>query len=145
MKERNFSRKYLNYFIVFFCFTICYSCDIFSVAEIVNASQKNILVEIKYDKELFVEKYKDKTITYLNKFANESGSLKSLDSVNFISIIEMSPKDSLIIEFERGYEPHFKLIKEITIYKNDTTVLEKNNFQDLFEEKLDQRFIYDVK
>ena len=120
------------------------SCDVFSVAKILNSSNEEIIIEIQQDKNAIIKEF-GKNSYYERTLSMEYGSF-SFDSINLISKVKLVPKDSLIIEFGRGKIPQFKFLKKITVFSNDTLILNsREEMLKKFIEKQDQEFIMEIK
>jgi hypothetical protein len=128
--------------ILLLCISI-YSCDIFSFAEIINKSDKEITVEILYDQADLEQVPGLKSIKPY--FSNET-QLISFDSLTMIGKLKIEPKDSLCIASNRGSSPRFEFIKSLKIFTNDTIVLtNRNEISKLFIETSPCIFTWEIK
>lgn len=125
-----------------FCIST-YSCDIYSFAEIINKSDKEITVEILYDRAELEQVLGLKS--FKPYFPNEA-QLISFDSLSMIGKLKIEPNDSLCIASNRGSSPRFNFIKSLKIFADDTIVLaNRNEISELFKETSPCLFTWKIK
>jgi hypothetical protein len=135
--------KFLKIVLLLLLCISTYSCDIFSFAEIINKSDKEITVEILYDRTELEQVPGLKSIKPY--FPNET-QLISFDSLSMIGKLKIEPNDSLCIASNRGSSPRFKFIKSLNIFADDTIVLtNQNEISELFKETSPRIFTWEIK
>ncbi|MES2574388.1 MAG: hypothetical protein V4572_05570 [Bacteroidota bacterium] len=102
---------------------ICCSKEDFYTAKIVNESNTEMIVKIQYDKNSIDKKYGDNSYQ-LGTLSIENYPQISFDPKTLISTLKLMPKDSLLVEYGNVNNPKFEILKSISIYSNDTLLLD---------------------
>ena len=113
--------------------------DEYNTSTIINNSNRNIEVKIELNKETYKSS--------LDRLKNINGGLiKVYDTINMEAKYSLSPKEELQLDFKRGRIPNLKDFKKISIYDNDTIVLDNESKINLaFEKQWRNKFVLEIK
>ena len=135
--------KFLKIVLLLLLCISTYSCDVSSFAEIINKSDKEITVEILYDR---AELEQVPGLNSIKPYFSNEMQLISFDSLTMIGKLKIEPKDSLCIASNRGSSPRFKFIKSLKIFANDTILLtNRDEISELFKETSSCIFTWEIK
>ncbi|AWA30937.1 hypothetical protein HYN48_13105 [Flavobacterium magnum] len=116
--------KFLKIILLFLICIVFHACDTSSFAEIINKTDKEITVEIFYNRS---ELEKVPGLKSIKPYFNNDAQLINFDSVSMIGRLKINPNDTLIIDSNRGSNPRFKFIRTLKIFADDTIKLNNQN------------------
>jgi hypothetical protein len=122
------------------------STDSFSTSKIVNSSEREIIVDIQYDK-VEIEKIYGKNSYRMGTLSIENYPQISFDRKKLISKVKLKPKDSIMIEYVRAEKPKFEILKMIRVYSEPKELILDNRKEmaQKFTEKKKKLFILEIK
>lgn len=132
--------------IIFGCGKNKPSTDSFSTSKIVNLSEKEIMIDLQYDR-TEIEKIYGKNSYRMGTLSLENSPQISFDRKNLISKVMLKPNDSMMIEYVNSEKPKFEILKMIKVY-SETKELVLNNRKEMekvFTEKNSKLFILEIK
>ena len=132
--------------IIFGCGKNKPSTDSFSTSKIVNLSEKEIMIDVKYDR-TEIEKIYGKNSYRMGTLSMENYPQISFDRKNLISKVMLKPKDSMMIEYVNSEKPKFEILKMIKVYSEPKELILNNRkeMEKVFTEKNSKLFILEIK
>ena len=123
------------------------SCDPVFWTKINNKSGNDIIVEIQFDKTEITSVWQNRPfLPYLEGRLKGGGVIIKFDTISLVSDILLKPSESFKIEGVVGFRPDFFGIKKISIFKNDTIVLDNKEIMiKSFKETSRRQFNLDLK
>lgn len=102
------------------------SCDPLYVANIENATSKDVEIELVFDKKILEHEWKDMPHRHhdFQSAINQSVKVLSVDTINLITNLLLIPNESFKLESGIGISPLFYYYENIIIYGKDTIVLD---------------------
>ncbi|MGQ7947563.1 hypothetical protein [Flavobacterium sp. WC2509] len=152
------TRLLLITLLVIFC-----SCESYTTSSIINSSERNLYLEIQYDKDTIekylgikiqndedtIKKFLGGTSPFITLFVEENtqkSKFIKVDSLNCLIDIKITPKDTFEICVNRGSEPIFEYIKNIKIFGKDTILLQnREEMQKVFQKERTGKFELIIK
>ena len=132
--------------IIFGCGKNKPSTDSFSTSKIVNLSEKEIMIDVQYDR-TEIEKIYGKNSYRMGTLSMENYPQISFDRKNLISKVMLKPKDSMMIEYVNSEKPKFEILKMIKVYSEPKELILNNRkeMEKVFTEKNSKLFILEIK
>ncbi len=122
------------------------STDSFSTSKIVNLSEKEVIIDVQYDR-TEIEKIYGKNSYQMGTLSLENYPQISFDRKNLISKVMLKPKDSMMIEYVNSEKPKFEILKMIKVYSEPNALVLNNRkeMEKVFAEKNSKLFILEIK
>lgn len=122
------------------------SSESFSTSKIVNLSEKELVIDIQYDR-AEIEKIYGKNSYQMGTLSMKNYPQILFDRKNLLSKIMLKPKDSIMIEYVNSEKPKFEILKRIKVYSEpEPMILENRNaMSKVFIEKENKLFVLEIK
>ena len=126
---------------------VTFSCDPVFWTRINNKTSNDAVIEIQFDKSEITSVWQSRPfLPYLEGRLKGGGVVLKFDTISLVTDILLMPNESFKIEGGVGTHPDFFGIKKISIFKNDTTVLDnKETMVTSFKETSRRQFDLDLK
>jgi hypothetical protein len=104
-----------------FFLPLIYSCDPLYSARIFNKTNKEVLIELQFDRKEY-----GNDISSLVSNIGVDTSLVSVDTINLAAVFKLKPNEEFPVDAGMGTEPKFTVYRMISIFTKDTLRLDSH-------------------